>query len=81
MNDGEEVMLTFCLLQGALMYDSVIGDFTYTQEEVVAVPYVQAHQDILNLNDTFLAQMAKLDQSCEYAALREKYLTFSASGY
>jgi len=63
------------------MYDPVIGDFTYTQEEVVAVPFVQAHQDILNLNDTFLAQMEQLDQSCGYAALREKYLTFPALGY
>jgi len=81
MSEGRISLLMLHVLQGALMYDPVIGDFTYTQEEVVAVPFVQAHQDILNLNDTFLAQMEKLDQSCGYAALREKYLTFPASGY
>ena len=44
------------------------------------MPYVQAHNDILNLNDSFLAQMEKLDKSCGYAALRDKYLTFPPPG-
>ncbi len=65
---------------GALVYDPVIGDFEYTQEEAVAVPYVQAHNNILNLNSTFLAELESLDQSCGYAALREKYLTFPPPG-
>lgn len=67
-------------LRGALVYDPVIGDYTYTQEEVVAVPFVQAHQDILNLNSTFMAEIEALDRSCGYAALREKYLTFPPPG-
>ena len=62
------------------MYDPVIGQFEYTQEEVVAVPFVQAHQDILNINSSFLAELEKLDQSCGYAALRDKYLTFPPPG-
>ena len=65
---------------GALVYDPVIGDFEYTQEEVVAVPYVQANQNILNLNSSFLAELESLDESCGYATLREKYLTFPPPG-
>ncbi|MCJ1280044.1 hypothetical protein MMC21_007869 [Puttea exsequens] len=67
-------------LSGALVYDPVIGQFVYTEEEVVAVPYVQAYNNILNLNDTFLETLASLDESCGYAALREKYLTFPPPG-
>ena len=58
----------------------MIGQFEYTQEEVVAVPYVQANQNILNINSTFMAHLEGLDQSCGYAALREKYLTFPPPG-
>ena len=58
----------------------MIGDFTYTQEEVVAVPFVQSHQNVLNVNASFLAQLESLDQSCGYAALRETYLTFPPPG-
>jgi carboxypeptidase D len=67
-------------LSGALVYDPVIGQFIYTQEEAVVVPYVQEYNNILNLNASFLAQLESLDQSCGYAALREKYLTFPPPG-
>lgn len=69
------------MCEGALLYDPVIGDFTYTQEEVVAVPFVQEYQNILNLNASFMAEIEKLDKSCGYAALREKYLTFPPPGH
>ena len=66
--------------EGALVYDPVIGQFDYTQEEVTAVPFVQANQNLLNLNASFMAQLESLDESCGYAALREKYLTFPPPG-
>ena len=69
-----------CVLKGAIVYDPCIGQFDYTQEEVVAVPYVQENNNILNLNASFLAQLESLDQSCGYAAYREKYLTFPPPG-
>lgn len=62
------------------MYDPVIGQFLYTQEEVVAVPFVEANQNLLNMNDTFLAMLQGLDESCGYAAYREKYLTYPPPG-
>ena len=67
-------------LQGALAYDPCIGDFVYTQEEAVAVPYVQAYNNVLNLNDTFVETLVGLDQSCGYSALREQYLQFPPPG-
>ena len=66
--------------QGALVYDPVIGDFEYTQEEVFAVPFVQANQALLGLNSSFIADIEALDESCGYAALREQYLTFPPPG-
>lgn len=73
-------ILILMRLIGALTYDPVIGQFDYTQEEVVAVPYVVANQALLNLNDTFVAMLEGLDVSCGYAALREEYLTFPPPG-
>ena len=67
-------------LKGAIVYDPCIGQFDYTQEEVVAVPYVQAYNNVLNLNASFVAQLESLDESCGYAAVREKYLTFPPPG-
>lgn len=67
-------------LSGALVYDPVIGQFDYTQEEVVAVPFVLENQALLQFNASFLAQLESLDQSCGYADLRSKYLTFPPPG-
>lgn len=65
---------------GALVYDPVIGDFTYTQEEVVAYPYVKAYNNILGFNESFLQTLEDLDKSCGYADLRDKYYTFPPPG-
>ena len=70
----------YLFYKGALVYDPVIGDFTYTQEEVVAYPFVEANQNILNLNSTFLKTIEGLDESCGYKTLRDKYLTFPPPG-
>ncbi|KAH0425280.1 serine carboxypeptidase, partial [Aureobasidium melanogenum] len=67
-------------LSGALVYDPVIGNFDYIQEEVVVVPFAVQNQNILNLNASFLAKMENLHQSCGYADYIDKYLTFPASG-
>ena len=73
-------MLIYMCFEGALVYDPVIGDFEYTQEEVWAVPFVLENQVMLNMNASFLAELESLDESCGYAALREQYFTFPASG-
>lgn len=42
--------------EGALASDPCIGQLGHTQEKAVAVPYVQANHNLLNLNASFLAQ-------------------------
>ena len=70
---------TFYNLSGALIYDPSIGS-GYAQEQATAVPFVQANQNVLNLNSSFVAAMAARDEACGYAAYREKYYAFPAAG-
>ena len=67
-------------LKGALVYDPCIGDFSFTQEEVVAVPFVQANANLFNFNSSTMSQVEKLHQQCGYADYIDQYLTFPASG-
>lgn len=65
---------------GALVYDPVIGQFVYAQEEVPIVPFVQANNNMFGFNGSFMSELESLDKSCGYAAYRERYFTFPASG-
>lgn len=47
-----------------------------TQPVVPALPYAETFVNLFHLNDTFLADVRARDQSCGYAAFRDKYLTF-----
>ncbi|KAF2097508.1 serine-type carboxypeptidase F, partial [Rhizodiscina lignyota] len=67
-------------VSGALMYDPCIGSWIYTQEQAIAVPWIQQNNNILGFNDTFLKHLDVQDKRCGYAAYREQYLTFPASG-
>ena len=67
-------------LSGALVYDPCIGQFDYTQEEVPAVPFVQANENLFKFNQSFMDQLESLHQSCGYADYIEKYLTFPPPG-
>lgn len=67
-------------LSGALMYDPCIGSCTYIQEEVTAYPFVEQNNNMIGLNASYLAQLKALDESCGYAAYRDQYLTYPASG-
>lgn len=67
-------------LSGALMYDPVIGEYITTQEQVPTVPFVKENNNVLGLNDSFVAQLEELDVSCGYADFRKKYFTFPPSG-
>lgn len=67
-------------LSGALAFDPCIGQFDYTQEEAVVVPFVEANNNLLNFNESFLAELQSLHQSCGYADCIEKYMTFPPPG-
>ncbi|PMD29624.1 carboxypeptidase S3, penicillopeptidase S3, CPD-S3 [Hyaloscypha variabilis F] len=71
---------TYFDLAGALTYDPCIGAFDYSQEEAVTVPFVVESQAIFRLNDSFIAQLSSLDQSCGFAEYRNKFLTFPPVG-
>lgn len=65
---------------GALTYDPCIGSYAYAQQEAVLVPFVVKHNNVLGLNDSYIAQLEALDKSCGFADFRENYLVFPPSG-
>ncbi|KAG4430633.1 hypothetical protein IFR05_013882 [Cadophora sp. M221] len=65
---------------GALMYDPCIGSCTYTQQQAAIIPFVAKNNNILRLNDSYIAQLQDLDKSCGYHDYREAYLTYPATG-
>jgi carboxypeptidase D len=62
------------------MYDPCIGSYEYIAEEVTAYPFLEANNNMIGLNASYLAELKALDQSCGYAEFREKYYTFPAAG-
>lgn len=67
-------------LSGALMYDPCIGDYDYTQQEVVAVPLAVANNNLFGFNSTFVSHLESLHQSCGYADYISTYLTYPPPG-
>jgi carboxypeptidase D len=62
-----------------MVYDPCIGQFDYVQEEVPIVPFVQQNANLFNFNQSFMAELESLHQSCGYQDYIDKYLTFPAS--
>ena len=67
-------------LGGALVYDPVIGDFTYTQSQVVAAPFAIENSNFLNLNQSFVDYIQERHQTCGYADIIDQYLQFPPPG-
>jgi carboxypeptidase D len=61
---------------GALIYDGVIGQYEFTQQRVPAYPFLEANNDILNLNESFMADLAMRHQHCGFAGYINQYLQF-----
>ena len=66
-------------LSGALIYDPSIGS-SYAQEEATGVPFVNANSNLFKFNDTFMAQLNSLHESCGYAAYLEEWFKFPSAG-
>jgi carboxypeptidase D len=62
------------------MYDPCIGSYEYVAEEATLYAFVEANNNMIRLNASFMAQLKALDESCGYAEFRKKYYTFPASG-
>jgi len=62
------------------MYDPCIGSYDYVAEEATAYPFVEANNNMIGLNASFLAELKELDQTCGFADFREKYYKFPPAG-
>ncbi|KAI0017048.1 Alpha/Beta hydrolase protein [Xylariomycetidae sp. FL0641] len=70
---------TYYDVQGALIYDPVIGDDA-VQGPVVTVPYVDYFGSIMPFNDSFSEHIHTLHQDCGFADYMDKYLVYPPSG-
>lgn len=68
------------LTLGALMYDPCIGSYNLIQEQMPAYPFILENNNIIKLNDSYLATLEGIHESCGYKDYIEKYLTFPAAG-
>ena len=57
---------------GVLVFDPCIGRFDYVQEEVSAVPFVGTNANLFNFNESFMAEIQALHQSCGHIDLPTK---------
>lgn len=73
-------ILIFSSNTGALLYDPCIGQYDYTQEEVITVPYVQQNANLFHFNASFMEELESRHQSCGYKDYFEKYFQFPPPG-
>lgn len=59
-------------MQGALVYDPCIGEFLRVGQEIPTYRFAKANNNILNLNDTFMAQLEQESIRCGYEDYMEK---------
>ena len=71
---------TYYDLKGALVYDPCIGQFAYTQQQAYTYPFLLEYQNMFKFNESYMAQLDKVDKQCGYADYRSKYFTFPATG-
>ncbi|KYG45916.1 hypothetical protein M433DRAFT_24189 [Acidomyces richmondensis BFW] len=67
-------------LKGALVYDPCIGNYLYTQEEVVTYPFLEKNNGILGLNASFMANLSAAHSSCGYQNIIDTYYRFPPPG-
>ncbi|KAK5168933.1 uncharacterized protein LTR77_006242 [Saxophila tyrrhenica] len=63
-------------LSGNVIYDPCIGEFLRVGQEIPTFDFVMANRDILNLNDTFIAQLEQEHINCGYRDYIDKYMQF-----
>ncbi|KAK5174720.1 uncharacterized protein LTR77_001802 [Saxophila tyrrhenica] len=66
-------------VQGALMYDPVIGAFD-VQNDMTIYPFVEANNNVLGYNASFLAHMKEMEEECGFSDFRDKYMQYPPSG-
>ena len=61
------------------MYDPCIGSFD-AQNDIYTLPFLEANNNVLNFNQSYLEYIADLDESCGFAEYREYYMHFPPNG-
>ena len=61
------------------MYDPCIGQFD-AQDAMYTLPFIEANNNVLGYNQSFIAQMTELDKSCGWAQFREEFMHFPPNG-
>ncbi|EKC97224.1 pheromone processing carboxypeptidase (Sxa2), putative [Trichosporon asahii var. asahii CBS 8904] len=67
-------------ISGAIIYDGVIGNHLFTQQQLVAYPYAEENWSHFGFNSSDMATFKELHQQCGYEEYINKYMTFPASG-
>ena len=58
------------------MYDPTIGQYEVDSFQVPVYPFVETNNIILNLNDSFIQQLARRHDLCGYANYTDYFLQF-----
>jgi carboxypeptidase D len=65
-------------IQGTMLNDALIA-INSLQEEVPAVPFIKYWNNLFQLNDTFMAHIQNVSDSCGYTAYMDEHLVFPAA--
>ncbi|KAG6811952.1 hypothetical protein H0H92_005116 [Tricholoma furcatifolium] len=66
-------------LQGIWISDPSLS-FDVVQEQIPAVDFVHKYEGVFSLNQTFMTQLDKLAERCNYTGYFDKYVTYPPNG-
>lgn len=66
-------------VSGALTYDPCIGSYAYTNNAFIN-KFVHDNNNVLGFNDSFLAMLDDMHESCGYADFINDYLVYPPNG-
>lgn len=67
-------------ISGAIIYDGVIGNHLFGQQQLVTYPYVEENWSHFGFNATDMATFKQFHQQCGFEEYINKYMSFPASG-
>jgi carboxypeptidase D len=70
---------TYFNLKGAMTYDPCIGSYVYTNNAFIN-KFVHDNNNVLGFNDSFIAMLDDMHQSCGYADFIDQYLAYPPNG-
>ncbi|KAK5173546.1 uncharacterized protein LTR77_002227 [Saxophila tyrrhenica] len=74
---GRVVRWALC---GALIYDPTLADYGQLQANIPTVPFVEANNAILTLNESFIEDIKATSAKCGFDSYLDKYLSYPPPG-